>query len=196
MSSLQELLRFARSYRTYDESRTVSEDELISVIENVRLTNTAMNTQELKYRLVTEKEEVAQMIQAVRWAGRLTVKLPPEGKAPTAFLVICHDAQVADMKPVYLIDAGIAAEAIVLSAAEKGLGCCMLGSFSEAHLKETLSLPATLTPLLVISFGKPEEAIEIVDALPGTDVGYYRREDGTHIVPKRTAKELIITKKR
>ena len=61
-------------------------------------------------------------------------------------------------------------------------------------MAETLGIPERYRPLYVIAIGKGVEQVEVVDTDGTTDadIRYYRREDGTHVVPKRPLKELII----
>ena len=108
---------------------------------------------------------------------------------PTAFIVMCVDTRVVPDVERAARDAGIAAQTILLRAAEMGLGGCMIGSF-RPELKEALSLAEPLVPTLVIALGKPDEEIILEDAENG--VNYYRDENGTHHVPKRTLDEIVI----
>ena len=48
-----------------------------------------------------------------------------------------------------------------------------------------------LKPLAVLGIGKPLERIFLVDAKPGDDLNYYRK-DGVHFVPKLQVKDLMI----
>ena len=117
--------------------------------------------------------------------------LPPEGRHPTAFIVICHDRSIAENAAPYRVDVGIAAEAIVLAASEAGFASCMIGSFNAGKVSEALSLADDLAPALVIALGKCDEKIVLTEAANG-DVKYYRDAEGTHYVPKRSADEVIL----
>ena len=54
--SLDSLLKKNRSYRGYDPSRVVTEDELKQIVQATTLAASGMNKQRLRYRLVTKEE--------------------------------------------------------------------------------------------------------------------------------------------
>jgi nitroreductase len=179
-----------RSMRTFDESRKVTKEELASLVELARISPSAANRQPLKYFLSCDAETNAMIQPLTGWAGSLPqLHLPPVGHRPTAFIVILVDQTITPEIRHADRDVGIAAQTMLLGAAELGLSGCMIGSF-KPELKAALDLPEHLEIALVVAFGKGEERIEIVDA--GESVKYYRDEAGTHFVPKRTLAELIV----
>jgi nitroreductase len=179
-----------RSMRTYDESRKITEEELVSLVELARISPSASNRQPLKYFLSCDDETNAIIQPLTGWAGLLPqMHLPPVGHQPTAFIVILADKTITPNVSHADKDVGIVAQTMLLGATEMGLSGCMIGSF-RPELKAALDLPENLEVALVIAFGKGEEQIEIVDA--GESVKYYRDEAGIHYVPKRTLGELII----
>ncbi|MCQ2424041.1 MAG: nitroreductase family protein [Clostridia bacterium] len=189
-SDLKDLVCRTRSYRAYDPA-PVTEETLRELVDVARLTNNGMNMQELKYRLVTG-DEAAGLHTEVRWAGLLSVKLPPEGSCPPAYILICLDTAVRSEAASEKIDVGIAAEAIALAATERGLGSCMLGSFDRGHLAGTLHLPEGLIPELLLSIGKPAETVVLTDLPADGKTAYYRDAAGTHFVPKRPLDDVIV----
>jgi len=186
-----DLVKKSRSRRSFSTEAKLTERTLLELCDVARYTPAAMNLQPLKYRLVSKPEEVARMTEITRWAASLTQKLPPEGQGPSGFIVICHDTEVTAQKPIFLIDAGIVAQTIMLAAAERGLGGCILGSASEAALRETLALPETVAPVLVLGLGVPTETVVLTEAEEG-QVRYYRDEENVHYVPKRPLDEILI----
>lgn len=90
------------------------------------------------------------------------------------------------------MDAGIAAQSMLLGLNDMGLGGCMMGSFKRNQLKELFNLEPTYEIVLVLAVGKPAENVVIDPMKPGDDVKYFRDEEGIHHVPKRTLDELII----
>ena len=190
--SICELIRNTRSTRSFDESVRVPDAVLLECAEAARLVASSRNDQVLKFRLVSKPGEVEAVLAHTKWAGYLPeLRLPPEGRHPTAFIVICHDRSIAENVAPYRVDVGIAAEAIVLAASEAGFASCMIGSFDAGAVCEALSLADTLAPQLVIALGKGDERIVLTDAVDG-DVKYYRDAAGTHYVPKRSADEVIL----
>lgn len=189
----KELLRGSRSYRSYDESRPVTRQELEELADAARFAPATMNLQPLRYRLVCEPEEVQKVQALTKWAGALKEwNLPPEGHRPPAFLVICHDTETAAAAPGFLRDVGIACQTILLSAAVMGLGGCTLGAFSEKEMSDVLQLPEKIKPMLVLAIGKPDETIVLTEAETGGSTTYYRDENGVHTVPKRKLSDVLI----
>ncbi len=188
---LYELVKKNRSNRSFVPDKKIPHDTLVSLCEAARLCPAAMNMQPLKYRLVEKEDEIMALLGVTRWASSLDKKLPPRGHEPAAFIVICHDTDIADCKPIFMIDVGIVAQTIMLAATEAGYGGCMIGSGSEKDVASVLSLPEQLCPMLVLGLGVPEEDIVLTEAEDGK-VKYYRDGNDTHFVPKRPLDEIII----
>ena len=183
---IRELLQKNRSYRSFDNSFIVPKETLYRLVENVRYTPSTRNAQALRFRLCYEKEECARVLALTRWAGALKdLHFPPEGQEPTAFIVICAEQEI------FMRDVGIAAQTIMLSAAEMDLGGCMIGSFDSEKLSELLGIPAELKPRLVLALGKPNETVVIEDAAQGS-LTYYRDENNVHHVPKLKIEDMIL----
>ena len=190
MMKFSELVLKNRSCRTFDESRKISREELEALVALARIAPSAANRQPLKFFLSWDAGTNAKIQPLTGWGGSLPeLRLPPEGHRPTAFIVICVDRDITPNVQAAGKDVGIAAQTIMLGAAEMGLAGCMLGSFKpETH--DALGLPENLEISLVLGLGKGEENFEIVDAKDS--VKYYRDEAGTHYVPKSTMDELIV----
>lgn len=187
---LCDLVMINRSYRSFDESRTITQEELFGFVDLARRTPSARNRQPLCYRLVHTKEECDTLLPLTGWAALVNVKLPPEGHAPTAYIVICCDTTVEPNTTRVLRDIGISAQTIMLAATEVGLGGCMIGSFSPDRVSTALNIPEKYRPMLVLALGKPDEKVELIEAVDG-NVTYYRK-NGIHYVPKRTLEDIII----
>lgn len=184
--SLVRLLKHNRSYRGYDASFTVREDQLRRIIEVARLCPSARNQQVLRFRPVL-RDEAPRVLRHIRLGGALPeLKLPFPGTEPNAFVVIC--STVEESKYVDM-DLGIVAQSMLLQAVEIGLGGICIGAFDHAALREELGLE--YEPLLVLAIGRPKEDIELRDCHPGDNLNYYR-EGGKHYVPKITTDDLIL----
>ena len=188
---LKDLVSGSRSKRSFKANETVPHDVLIELCDIARICPAAMNLQPLKYRLVESEDEVSALLGATKWASSLDKKLPPEGHGPSAFIVICHDTDIAERKPIFMIDIGIVSQTIMLAAHERGFGGCIIGSGSEAKIAEILSLPKHLAPVLVLGLGTPDEKVVLTEARNG-QVKYYRDNSDVHYVPKRPLDEIII----
>ena len=192
-TDIKEISDAARSIRVYDPSRPAGKDNLEYFIECARFCPSAANLQPLKYRLCYEKEESASLLALTKWAGYLKdVKLPPEGKGPTDFIVICHDKSICPATDYTMMDVGIAAQTINLAARERGYGCCMIGSFDKEETANLLGIPEHLTPILVIAIGTPAEEPIICSLPKDGSIKYFRDAADLHFVPKRSVEEVII----
>ena len=186
VATLRRLLQHNRSYRGYDASFKVREDQLHRIIEVVTLCPSARNQQVLRFRPVMG-DEAASMLKYIRLGGALPeLHLPFAGSEPNAFIVIC--SSVEESKYVD-IDLGIAAQSMLLQAVEIGLGGICIGAFDHESLKELLGLK--YEPLLVLAIGRPAERIELKECGEGDNLTYYR-EGGVHYVPKIRVDDLII----
>ncbi len=188
---LYELVKKNRSNRSFVPNKKIPHDTLMSICDTARLCPAAMNMQPLKYRLVEKEEEIRALLGVTRWASSLDKKLPPKGHEPSAFIVICHDTDIAERKPIFMIDVGIVAQTLMLAATEYGYGGCIIGSGKEGDIASVLSLPEHLPPVLVLGLGVPEENIVLTETKDG-QVKYYRDENDTHFVPKRPLCEIVI----
>lgn len=185
----KDMVKATRSFRTFDSSVSIGRDELCDMIDTARLTASAMNRQPLLY-VPLEKENTKRILKYTRWAAVLDIKLPPEGGVPTAFVLMCTDFDKTPETPYLKVDAGIAAQTLLLAATEKGYGGCILASIDREGIKKELGLSERLEILLGIALGKPDEKIVLEEAING-ECKYYRDENGHH-VPKRPLADIVI----
>ncbi len=191
---LKDLLLSSRSYRSFDERVKISNEMLADWVDCVRYAPSSINLQMLKFFAVTDAALCARLLGGTRWAGKIKdQKLPPDGHAPVAYIVICADKNVVPTAENFDKDVGICAQTIMLAACESGFGGCMLGSFSPDVVRETLELGENLIPRLVLALGKPDERVELVDEAEDGSVTYYR-EGGIHYVQKRKLENILIQK--
>lgn len=190
---LKDLVLKNRSYRGFDESRRVTREELAELVDLTRYTASSVNMQPLKYYLSWEKDQVEQLVARTRWAAALSqLHLPHPGTHPTAFIIICQDLDISPNPQTFQRDVGIVAQTILLAATEKGLGGCMIGNFKKEELKSFLQLPSNIEPQLVVAIGKPAENIVLTSVKEDGKTAYYRDEDGTHYVPKRSLEDILL----
>ena len=188
---IKDLVEKTRSYRTFKPSAQIDRSVLVELVDIARKCSAAMNMQPLKYKIVTDKPERDELLAITRWATKLGIKLPPKDCEPSAYIVICHDENVAPQKPIFLYDVGIVTQTIMLAATERGFGGCIIGSATEDEMKRVLALEDGIVPKLILALGVPDERVVLIDA-KGGDTSYYRDENGTHYAPKRTLDEIII----
>ncbi len=140
------LITRRQSVRKYAD-RPVPEELLEHLIEAVRLSPSASNSQPWRLILVTEpalKDRVARatfsrLVSFNRFAVQAPVLAVLVVEKPKVITQIGGRLKDRDFP---LIDIGIAAAHFCLQAADLGLGTCMLGWFDEPRIREMLHIPA------------------------------------------------------
>ena len=187
---LEDLVRKNRSYRRFHQDVAVDIETLRALVNLARLSASGSNLQPLKYILSCQPETNARIFPHTRWAGYLKDwPGPAEGERPAAYIVVLGDTEIR--KP-FGCDHGIAAQSIMLGAAERGLGGCILGSIDRSGLRQVLDIPEQYEILLILALGKPTETVVLEEVGPDGDIRYYRDAEGVHYVPKRSLDELIL----
>lgn len=187
--TLKDLLARNRSYRRFDQSRPLNEQTLVELVELTRLCPSAANRQPLKYVVSWEPERNAAIFPHLRWAAALKPwPGPDEGQRPTGYVVILGDERISNLLDW---DVGVAAQSMLLAAAEQGLGGCMIGSIDRPALAKELSLPEHLKVQLVVALGHPAEKVVLEDG-PPEPRPYWRDAESVHHVPKRTLEEVLL----
>lgn len=184
-----DLIKATRSYRRFDASRAITIDELRTMIDAARVTGSAANRQRIRFALVNDKPSCDVIFKNVAWAGYLKEWTgPTESERPTAYVImLCKETEIDTS---LAIDMGLAAQSILLTATEMGLGGCMIRSFKKTELDAILNKDGYNTAF-VIALGKPVETVYLTSVKNG-DIKYYRDENDDHVVPKFSLNELII----
>jgi nitroreductase len=187
--NLKDLILKSRSYRRFDESHQIEYKTLVSLIDLARLSPCGGNRQPLKFLIYNTPKDCSRIFPSIMWASYLTEwHGPDKGERPTGYIIILGDKSVTD---VFGVDHGIAAQSIMLGAAETGLGGCMIASIKREELCNELKIPDNFELLLVLALGKPIENV-IIDDVKNGDVKYWRDDKKNHHVPKRSLADLII----
>lgn len=185
---LRDLLLRNRSYRRFQQ-QPLDEQTLVELLNLTRLCPSAANRQPLKYLLAWRPEQNARIFPHLRWAAALAPwPGPAEGERPAGYIVILGDSRIWRR---WDWDTGIVAQTMLLGAAERGLGGCMIASIDQAGLRAALHLPDHLEALLVVALGRPGETVVLEDGNPD-DRPYWRDAGDVHHVPKRPLAEVRI----
>lgn len=188
---LKDLIKKNRSYRRFNENKKISQKELVELVELARLSPSGSNLQPLKYYLSYEADNNSQVFSTLRWAGYLKDWDGPEsGERPSGYIVMLGDSKIARK---FGVDPGIAAQSIMLGAAEKGMGGCIIGNVDRDRLRATLNIPAQYEILYVLALGYPVEQVQIEEVGSEGRIKYWRDSEQVHHVPKRSIAELIIS---
>lgn len=186
----KDLVQKNRSYRRFDESVSISEEQLISLVDLARHCPSARNAQPLRYITISSREECNKLFPHLKWAGYLKDwDGPLEGERPSAYIVILNDTTISNNPS---IDLGICAQTILLGATELGFGGCMFGAIDRPAITELLKIDEKYTIPLVIALGKPVEKVVLTEIGSDGDIKYYRDKNGVHYVPKRKLTETLL----
>lgn len=187
---LKDLITRSRSYRRFYQDQPVDMQTLRELVDLARLSPSGANLQPLKYFLSCDPEQNALIFQHLAWAGYLKEwPGPEEGERPSAYIIILGDTSISK---TFGCDHGIAAQSIMLGAAERGLGGCLIGSVQRQELLQALNIPQGFEILLVLALGKPKEQVVVEPLGESGSVRYWRDEAQVHHVPKRHLDDLIL----
>jgi nitroreductase len=187
----KDLVKESRSYRRFDESVTMSMSVLEELVSLARISPSGANRQPLKFKLFNDPDDNAAIFECLAWAGALPDwDGPAEGERPVAYIMILGDTEISKS---FAVDEGIMAQSMMLGAAEKGFGGCMLGAINRKKLRELFDIPERYEILLMLALGKPAEEVVLEDLEEGESTNYWRDEEDVHHVPKRTLDELILS---
>src|SRR5512136_1245892 len=187
---LRDLIEKKRSYRRFQQETAVDLQTLRELVDLARLSASAGNMQPLRYILSCDPSKNALIFPNLAWARYLgDWPGPAEGERPSAYIIVLEDKQVDH--PLHC-DHGIAAQSILLGAAERGLGGCIIASVNKLNLRNALNIPVRYDILLVIALGKPKEKVEIEKLGADGSIRYWRDNAGVHHVPKRALDDIIL----
>ncbi len=187
---IRDLILKSRSYRRFYEDQKIELETLKQLVDLARLSASGRNAQPLKYILSCDQEKNARIFPALTWAGYLKDWGGPKvGERPAAYIIVRGDKEISQ---TFGIDLGIAAQSMMLGANEIGLGGCMMTGFQTPMLAQAMEIPERYEILLVIALGKPREKVVLEPMPEDGNIKYWRDEDGTHHVPKRSLDEIII----
>lgn len=186
----RELILRNRSIRRFYEDESIPRQTLLDVVDLARCSASGANLQPLKYLLAVEPAANRRIFPHLAWAGYLeNWPGPSEGERPAAYIVILGDRTI---RQGFGCDHGIAAQSILLGAAELGIGGCMIGSIQRVALQRELAIPDAYEILLVLALGRPRETVVLEPLGPDGSIKYWRDTGGVHHVPKRPLAEVVL----
>ena len=187
-----DLVKRNRSYRRFDEKQAITKPQIVSWVDLARYSASGSNLQPLKYIVSVDEATNAAIYPSLSWAGYIKEWSGPQpGERPTGYIVILGDTTISKN---FGVDHGIAAQTILLKATEDGFGGCMIASIKRDALRAALQLDERYEILLVLALGKPVETVKMIPVPEDGSIKYFRDQDGTHFVPKRDLKEVLLNK--
>ncbi len=182
-----------RSIRRFKD-KAVPDEVLERCIDAARVAPSGRNQQVCEYIVVNDAKVLPGVFENIGGSA----KMPPEKggprpeqtpKAYTIVLINKANEGDANRRRVTLIDVGLAAENIILTALEQGIGCCPILMFNEGDLKLLLEIPDNYDIALVIAMGYPDESPVAEPAKDSLNI--WVDDKGLRHVPKRKLADII-----
>ncbi len=193
---IKDLVYKNKTYRRFYEDEQIDYQTLKDFIDLARLSPTARNQQALKYKIITDKQLRNELFSTLKWAGYLhDWDGPEEGERPSAYILIGIDNNISSkyIPQWTLTDLGIAMQTILLAAAEKGYGGCVIVAMDREKQRQLLDIPENIDIQAVIALGKPKENVIWTQMKKDdNDFRYWRDDKGNHYVPKRSLDDILL----
>lgn len=182
-----EAITTRRTIREFQD-REISYELLEKFVNAGRLAPQAANRQPLEFVAVDDKELCEEFFKNTKLANYLGWK-PDPAKMARAYIVILGNKRI--QKPLWMpYDVALAAENIVLAAWEERIGACMIGAFNKSKIADLLKIPDHYVTALIIALGYPAHN-SVVEDVKGDEVEYWRDDNGTFHVPKRSLEKIL-----
>lgn len=193
------LVTETRTCRRFNQ-KELSLAVLTELVDTARIVSSARNAQILRYVIIQDKDLRKKMEQAYVLGGALAPEERPKKGVddPTAYIILLAPQETNQFG---IMDIGIAAQTIQLTATEKGYATCIIGAFKKNVVldllqEEHIDLQGeTLVPYLVLALGYAGEKRQLGKVGEDGITSYYHDENGTNIVPKRDLKEVLLLQK-
>lgn len=162
---LFEAIRTRRSVRSYQD-RPVEDEKLQAVLDAVRVAPSWANMQCWRMVVVKDKaiqEKISDLSYVESFFAPKGYKSNPSKKALASapvVLILCADPAQSGVlweQNYYLVDAGIAAQNLMLAARGQGLGTVFVGVYDEEKVKGLLNIPASIRVVGLFPLGYPTE---------------------------------------
>ena len=154
-----EVVKTRRSVRSYID-RPVPDEVLRRVLEAARLAPSANNVQPWRYVVVRDPDRAQELAGLA--AGQMFIAQAP------VVIVLCAEAYVDRGswigENMYLVDATISFDHLILAARNEGLGTCWIGAFDRAGVERFLRLPKGVHPVMMTPLGYPRNDSAFSDA--------------------------------
>lgn len=162
---LLEAINSRHSIRKFNNN-PVEEEKLQAILDAVRMSPSWANTQcwrmiVVKDRMVCEK--LSELSYVESFFATRGYKINPSKKAlaeAPVDIILCADPDVSGSiwgQDYYLVDAGIAAQNLMLAAHAQGLGSVFVGVFQEDKIKNMLDIPEKIRIVGIFPVGYPAE---------------------------------------
>jgi nitroreductase len=188
-------------YRTILKRRTIRRFKqtpiprviLKKLVNAARLAPSAANLQPLEYLVIDSSEICGNLFPYLKWANYIAPRgTPSAGKRPVAYIAVLVN-QKKELPAYSAYDAGAAAENLILTAWEAGIGACWIKALEKERISRLLRLPENLRLDSVLALGYRAEMPRL-KALTKS-VKYWKDSRGRLHVPKRRLTDIMYINK-
>lgn len=199
------ILKERHSVRHYDNSVTISEEEIKEILEAATVAPSSSNSQSWRFLVVTDPELKQQLLpiannqQQVVDASAVVVVLGDlkmyelteqiyDQAVESGFVT----REIADhltatynnlytsipeqrLREIIVFDAGLVSMQIMLVAKQKGYDTVPMGGFDRDKLKAFFNMPERYTPLLVLPIGKAAKPAHKSPRLPIEQITFFNK---------------------
>jgi len=197
-----ELILRRRSIRKFIKKK-IKKSDIFDFVNAARLAPNSMNAQSLEYIIVTK--DIKGFMQHTNWRNYASYSGPRPGEEPAAYILAISNTKINNIASEANYDVGFAFENIFLTAMERGISCCVVGSVDREKLPKYLNIPKHYTLQLAIALGCAKQksvpaTLKEYKAYgkknPGFELypkrgQYWLDEKGVEHVPKRALKDII-----
>jgi nitroreductase len=157
-SKLHELIANRWSPRSFNTEHTLTDSEIISLLEAARWSPSSMNAQ--PWRFLVGKRGDKNFSALVS-----TLKDTNTQWSPNSSAIILVAVTAENISKIEIFDAGLAVAALCLQATAMGLHTHQMGGFSKSKVKEVFSLPDNVEPVVLINVGQISDPTNLSEAL-------------------------------
>ena len=153
MKDILDTIYSRRSIRIYDRKK-LEKETIANLLKAAMAAPSASNSRPWEFVVVTDEEKIKLFRSKLKYGNY---------NAPV-IIIVCSNLAIAQNESAYKYwaqDCSAATENILIAAAGLGLGTCWVASYPKEDvmnlLRETLGIPADVTPLNLIYVGYPAE---------------------------------------
>ena len=186
-NNLYQLIAKRRTVRIFKQKK-IPINLIKKAINAARLAPSAANLQFLEYLVISDKNLCDKVFPNTRWAGYLYPRRQPlAGQRPAVYIIILANKEKS--KKGDLRDIGAAAENIILTLLQEGVGSCWIASLKRTALGKILKIPGKYRIDSLIAAGYPKESPKLEQ--DSREVKYWLDKKGRLHIPKRLFKDIF-----
>ena len=168
-----------RSPRSFDANATISNEDLLAILEAARWAPSANNFQPWRFHVGVRGDDVFESVLNTlvpfnqSWANRASALI---------LVSIVNQNEDGTPRPISGFDAGLAVSQLTFEAHSRGQVVHQMAGFDAAKAAETFGLSSDLTPIVVIAIGVQGPAEQLEGVLLEREKAPRQRKDLDEIV--------------